>query len=318
MNYVFRLRLRMMTPMTLDGAATTMELAGFPLIEVTHEARPSSACRADPTLDCPISKIARRGGERFVFICRGYASDDEARVAGRRLADALLVSGALGFLGIDIGFDRATLQFSEHVHAAMREDTGRELRGEMFGLMTYLDDSISIVGMNGELFATTSSASVQQHLSRWLDAAAPTLGLRQRRCASLLNDSFYATTSESQFILRVAAMEALCEQVTDPQFVSVIDGLVAHLTFIEGTEEAKMSARLVLLQAKRKSVRQAYMSKLRMRLGDAKARAFDALYTMRSAFVHDGEGRGDMQGPAAEALQLATELLESELTAGAT
>ncbi len=77
----------------------------------------------------------------------GFATEDEARQAGQRLGDVLLIVGAVTRLGIDVGFSRSTLQFSEAIHAAVREQTGRELRTETHGLMVYKKDSVSIVGM---------------------------------------------------------------------------------------------------------------------------------------------------------------------------
>jgi len=65
--------------------------------------------------------------------------------------------------------------------------------------------------------------------------------------------------------------------------------------------------------AKLESVRSAYMSKFRRLLGKPKAKEFEELYNLRSKFLHEGLGRGNLLEPANAALNLAQELLLADL-----
>ena len=56
-------------------------------------------------------------------------------------------------------------------------------------------------------------------------------------------------------------------------------------------------------------MRSAYMSKIRQRIGNHKAKEFEKLYTLRSNFLHDGSGHGNLGGAADAALEIALELL---------
>src|SRR5207253_121623 len=98
-----------------------------------------------------------------------FKNEDEARVAGRLLGDTLLVAGAVARIGVDIGFSRSTLQFSEEVHAAVKKETGLELRAETHGLMVYEEDSISIAGVNAHGTVFLAPNMLEQNLKDWID-----------------------------------------------------------------------------------------------------------------------------------------------------
>jgi hypothetical protein len=137
---------------------------------------------------------------------------------------------------------------------------------------------------------------------------------RQRVCAALINDSFFVTQTEGQFILRISAVEALCDQTDlDAHYQAAIDSLEQHLGELTLDGDIRKPLQQMLMNAKRKSLRQAYKSKFRSLLSPAKAKAFDNLYDKRSKLVHDGIGRGELNEANNEALQLATELLEADL-----
>ncbi len=72
--------------------------------------------------------------------------------------------------------------------------------------------------------------------------------------------------------------------------------------------------RLLERDTAKQSVRSAYMSKFRRLLGNDKAREFDELYNLRSKFLHEGLGRGNLLEPANAGLNLAQELLLVDVT----
>lgn len=312
-NWVFRLRVRMTTPIRPTEVPATISVLGFPPIEVSVEPRPRKPCALDAKQNCPPSPQPRTGGERFIFEAHNFPTEDEAWGAGVRFSDALLISGALGYLGIDLGKSKATQSFHQMIHDGVRKDTGRELRAEHFGLMVFQKDTVLIAGFNAEGHTLTSAQSVAATLSKWTDVRSA-LTARQRVCASLLNDSFYVGHADAQFILRISAVEALCDQRdVGEEYSQTIDALIAHLESMGADVTSRESARRVLQRSRKESLRQAYLRKIRQLLGNEIAEEFDDLYSLRSKYVHEGVGRGEFAVVAGRALEIAKQLLECEL-----
>ncbi|MFM9864273.1 MAG: hypothetical protein ACKVRO_11760 [Micropepsaceae bacterium] len=298
MTFRARFRFKLISPLQVDkGAPLDLTVPGLGAVtfEMGDEAHPV--------------------GHWVVAKMDGFATEDEARQAGQRLGDVLLIVGAVARLGIDVGFGRSTLQFSEAIHAAVREKTGRELRTETHGLMVYKKDSVSIVGTEARGSLLIGAQAFEGRLVTWIE---PSFALtdRQRNCAALINDSFFLTQTEGQFILRISAVEALCDQtVRDARYVAAIEVLEQQLNALAIDGEIHETLKRTLANAKRESLRQAYMIKFRTLRSVAEAKAFDSLYNMRSKLVHDGIGRGTLNEATNSALQLATELLEADLRA---
>ena len=74
------------------------------------------------------------------------------------------------------------------------------------------------------------------------------------------------------------------------------------------------TARILRRLAVRQSVRSAYTSKIKQLLGGEKAKEFEDLYALRSCFLHDGSGRGNLGGAADAALEIGLELLLADIT----
>jgi hypothetical protein len=272
-----------------------------------------------PNASIEMSGVAFPFGHWAVAFSRGHASSERARLAGQRLADALVVLGAIDKLGLDLGFSKPTLNFAASVHDAVRRTTGRELRPETHGLMVYEEDSIQIVGSEARLEVLTDPARFERQLSHWVDMTVA-LSERQRHCAALLNDSFYVGRTEAQFILRVSAVEALCGQMElSERYISAVDALQEHLTTMHLEDDVLATLEGTLRYAKRQSIRQAYLAKFRALDLANEGRRFDELYGLRSKLVHEGQGRGELQQASDLALELGTRLLSKDLdTAHAT
>lgn len=296
MTYCFRYRVRMATPPDIKpNAAVSVTLPELP--EVTVEV-------VGPAY--PI-------GTWVTFRAWGFDSEDAAQAAGEKLGDALTMVGAAEKLGIDLGFSRSTLQFSKAVLDAMRGVDGRETRTETHGLMTYRKDTVCIVGLDARASATIAAGQFQSHVIRWLPCAKP-LTERHRICAALLNDSYFAVSSEAQFMLCVSAVEALCEQgpATDA-YQHLVNNLLNHLDTLTAEPELRKRLAEYLGNAKRQSIGDAYRERFSKYLGSEQALAFGKLYRLRSSFLHHGQGRGDLQTHANTARDLATALLASEV-----
>ena len=97
------------------------------------------------------------------------------------------------------------------------------------------------------------------------------------------------------------------------QIQGLIDRLMTVLPYLTDDPTAASIMTNVLEDARRQSVRQACMSKIRLRLGDEAAKKFDELYKLRSKYLHKGIGRGSFSEASNEALQIARDLLMAEI-----
>jgi hypothetical protein len=317
MSFVFRLRMRMKC--RIDPATLTSAIAidGFPPIEIAHEDSARQSCLVDESQHCPSSANARVGGDRYTFIARGFADEASALASGRKFADLALAAGVTRHMGVDVGFDRPSLQFGRQFKENIEKATGKELRGDKIGLMTYQDGAVDIVRMEGALSTQTPLALFRGEMERW-SGVVEWMTERQRTCAALLNDSHYAVQEEAQFVLLISAVEALCDQhALSPDYVEAVRNLEAHLATLQLGDTVRATLARTLDHAKRQSLRQSYMQKLRALLDDARARAFDDLYQLRSAFVHDGKGRGDLRSHIGKAREIGAALFEADLQVSA-
>jgi hypothetical protein len=296
MPYCFRYRVRMCTPLQIEGDEyATLDIPGLPPVKATAQGNSQGI------------------GTWIIFKGCGFDTEDAAQRAGKEFGDALLVTGAIGMLGIDIGFSRSTLRFSRQIHEAVQREAGRELRAEMHGLMTFEEDTLSIVGISAHGSSTVSKDGFQGRFAPWI-ASKKSLTERQRNCAALLNASFFVADIEAQFILRVSAVEALCDQAdVGAEYHDVIRSLKDHLAGLSIEASTRATVEQWLENAGRQSLRQSYMAKFRGLLSEAEAKAFDELYKRRSKLVHDGLGRGELSQASDDALRLAIALFEAEL-----
>ncbi|MDD1450842.1 hypothetical protein NHF48_007480 [Sphingomonas sp. H160509] len=164
-----------------------------------------------PVANLEIGANAYPFGQWAILKMSDFATEKEARVAGERLGDILLVAGAVTMTGIDIGFSQTTLQFSQDIHDAVKAVDGKILRAETHGLIVYKENTVKIVGIDARGSALIASDALERRLEM---SASLVTGMtdRQRNCAALLNDSFFVPQTEGQFVLRVSAVEALCDQ----------------------------------------------------------------------------------------------------------
>ncbi len=297
MTYCSRYRFKLLTPLQVDkGKHVDVAIPGLP--SVTFEMGEE---------DYPV-------GHWAIAQIRGFATEQEARKVGQRLGDILLVVGAVTKLGIDVGFSRpSTIRFNEPARAAVRKETGEELQGETHGLKVYEEGAVAFMHFQAHCSVQIPAGAFEERLGNWAEPSRD-LTERQRNCAALLNDSLFVPQTEGQFILRISAVEALCEQaVRDARYLSAIEQLEQQLASQTLDEEIRETLQGMLDNAKRQSLRLAYMTKFKTLRSKAEAKAFDELYEKRSKLVHDGLGRGDLSEANRTALQLATDLLEAEL-----
>ena len=244
----------------------------------------------------------------------GYPSEVEARENGERFRAALILSGVISRTGFDCGFDRPGMQFSDAIVDKIKQSTGVQLRGSIHGLDVFEEKKVTHAAMNANLIVLTPPKLFQNAFENAMLISHGKLSERQKIAASLINDFLFVSNLDVAFVLRVSAVEALCEQreLTSLQ-LALVDQLTEHLKGLNGNDDDKEIIRKALDNDRKQSVRSAYMSKIRGLLSREHAKKVDALYEKRGKFVHDGKLRGQLGEAAGEAFRLASDLLLAEL-----
>jgi len=249
----------------------------------------------------------------FAIKACGFETEIAAREEGKRFGAALLLAGAIEQVGIDMGFDRSDMTFFEGFRSATKRSTGRELLADVHGLMTFEQDTVAIAWQEMMFRVTLSVEGFQGRLATWLNYSRVTD--RQRICAALLNDSFFATSGESQFILRISAVEALCAQDELPaEYQEAIKRLSEHLSQLSLSSEVRGTISQWLRSRGMVSVNAALRQKFSSAL-PGEWQNFSKLYSCRSRLLHDGLGRGQLREEAAEALRIGIAILKADLSA---
>jgi hypothetical protein len=223
----------------------------------------------------------------------GHSDRGEAEASGARLQEGLLIVASKRKIGVEL-YLGGTVYVKHQGSQLVVRDSGLPL-----------PTSLEIDELKEMLGAAVESDS--------------SLAPNQRVAAQLLNDSFFFSrmSDEASFLLRVSAVEALCPQAEQTEtFRITVDSMIASVPKdAPGLDQIKQ--RLEEL-AKRKSARGAYMSKIKQLLDNDKAKAFDALYKLRSKFLHDGSGgRGTLGNAANDALEIGLELLLADIAQSA-
>jgi len=311
MSFTFRLRARVQKRFSDTEFPATIELSDFPPLKLSCETE-AQRCASDETKMCPGTGVRHDGG-RYTFIGSGYASEAQALCAGRSFSDLLLAVGVQRHLGIDVGFERPTTFFGDAMRQKVSETMGKNLIGDRIGLMAYEEGSALILGAEFSANALIPLKQLEAELQTF--AGPRPLSDRQRICAALINDSQFASQEEATFILLVSAVEALCNAHDLPQdYVSAVGSLEHHLTNMTSLDkDVRSNLEGVLTSAKRQSVRQSYMTKFRTLIGNAHAKEFDELYKLRSKYLHDGEGRGELRSKTGKAYELSRLLFLADI-----
>jgi hypothetical protein len=258
---------------------------------------------------------AHPAGKWVTFRVEGFQTKALAQEVGRRFGSTLLLIGALDRLGIDVGHDRPHATFTPPPHYDPKLDIGKKVVDEVHGLMVYEGTNITTGYGYIKEDLLLNVNKLQRSFSNLYDFSY-NITERQRNCAALLNDSFFISSVEGQFVLRVSAIEALCnEKDVGEGYKKAIVELMHALNFIEMEETIREVIQLMLSNARDKSVRQSYLRKFRSYNLSNEANEFDRYYGMRSTLLHAGVGRGTLGDANNRVLELSNALLEAELKA---
>lgn len=220
----------------------------------------------------------------------GYPSEEEARVQGMRLKDAMLIGGFLGNNPVDFGTEDIEVSATAALKYRVR-----------FG------EANMSVQSSPQLFG--------KFINEGRNKTAGGLSESQRTAAELLNDAAFLQSDDARFLLRIAAVEALCPQGSTTKGFRVRLELLLELIAADGSEEARAIREILNGRKKRQSVRSALRDKIAALLGADDWNVFDELYDQRSKFLHEGAGAGTLADAAEKAFGIARRLLLADIAA---
>lgn len=226
--------------------------------------------------------------QRVSFEGYGHDSEEAARAAADGFRMSAMLGAALDWLSLQ--FPDPPTVFSDDV------EEGCTVEGQS-------DRDLRIGTLDGVLSAGAALA----------DGASE----RQLISAGLISDSHHLPDAGAQLVMRMSAIEALCDQGYLPESDLVfIRGLIdTVVTEPDLTEGARIVVASALNNAKGLTARAAVRAKIRALLGAEYLPAFDKLYSFRSGIIHDGLYRGKLVQAAHDALAMATALLRADLRA---
>jgi hypothetical protein len=235
----------------------------------------------------------RHDGWLAVESC-GYADFGEAVASGALLQVGLLIAAAKQKIGVEF-----------------------YLRGAVKDIHVYPGGQFELRDPGLPLPTILSHHELKEMVGAAVDSAT-SLTANQRVAAELLNDSFFKMSPEASFLLRVSAVEALCPQADQTDaFRDIVNSVLASIPRDPPIADRDQIEQALKRLAARQSVRSAYTSKIRQLIGDDKAKKFDALYSRRSNFLHDGSGRGTLGDAADAAQEIGLELLLADIAQSA-
>jgi len=249
-----------------------------------------------------------------------FPSPKAAEEGAERLTELLLLAGAKR--GYGASFTGGALSFSTEMKQKYREDTGKSLVEDQVGVTVY-ERPADIKGFFAQGSAIEQVDAISHYISEVANCKLP-LTERQRIALELLNDTYFEPSADTVFVMSITAVEALCpEQAPTKFFQSVVSKLIFAVRSLERIftvlrrlewqcDMEELRKKLEGLRS-RGSVRQGYLVKLRLLLDRGVAKEFDKLYGDRSAFVHEGKGRGSFSVKAPRARQIAMDLLFAEI-----
>jgi hypothetical protein len=288
--YAFRLRFKMNKPIDADGSDLTLTKEG---------------------VSPPLTLTARgelREAHWFSIRAGGYATEKEAGSAAQMLADIFLCLGVERAAGVDVGRGVITTGLGEGFRQKLESELGARVRNEIHGIDVFEDGEVRFASFSLEVVVRDTPSPFLECFQKLMDDP-PELSNRQRVFLELINDSLFESSADAQLVLRVSAIEALCERAPRPEAVrNLILMLIEQLP-----EDAAEEVQNALTSAAQQSIGEACREKVRKLLGEEREREFRSIYRARNRLVHDGVGRGQNGAPANKAMLLVRDLARAEL-----
>ena len=226
----------------------------------------------------------------LVMSCRGFETEDQARVFGEELRRATHLAGLCNRLGVDArdpGEDRTVSWLNPEVFGRMNPE--KRLAPDVHGIVVLPDDGKNVFGRgraNARVLANTG------HFVRSLEECLPENGpLRGspsiRRAIRVLSLAEIAEDPIAKLVLAVSTIEGLA---TDPPWTegqrALIDSAAEWLERAHGDQEEAIQVLKAIRRVRRESIRQRIRQLLQTNDLSNVSLEWERLYSRRSSLFH--------------------------------
>lgn len=242
----------------------------------------------------------------------GFATEGEARAAGRQAKNAVMWWGTRTRAGVDVGDDAARAVVTQTYIDQYREEQGVGLLNELHGLQVYGEDPelpTRFVASSVTPKLLKSTEDFERHFGRAVDMRLE-LDDKQRLAFELYGLSHFEAAERARFLTLVTAVEAAGEAKTrSPDALAHVDKMV-ELTRGSGLPKSEIAS----MEGSLRWLRQESISKTCQDLvetflagepygGKPAKKFFQNCYAVRSEMVHSGK-------PSDEKLHIGTLVAE--------
>lgn len=300
MTYAFRLRFRTAKPFKSDESRVTV-----PRDE--HGSEFAIAATPDEPLNAANWLSVR---------INGFNSAETARERAFKIKDQLLLLGAIRYMGFDFGHDQTTTRIYDPLRSSLEENSGSRLRDNVHGLDVFEEDpehETRFFSVNARISVTESPAHFVTFFQR-IRAASLEFTKRQRIALELINDSLFPASPDAQLLIRVAAIETLCERGPRPEGQrALLSKLLGLLDALVPSTEDKKTIYQMLTREMKEPAGEACRKKVRALLCEPREQDLRLINRARNRLIHGGEGRGQIEQEAGTALSLAVDLTRADI-----
>lgn len=180
MNFIFILTVNTIKKISFTGQQNFIHLDELPPIQIREDQDNSN-----PTL------YALTPG-RYILSAKGFQTKEQAREAGKRLGEILLVSALPNLLDVQFDIDKDLI---------VRKQVGD------------LSPSARVQGVGYLSVRFETFSGLVSQYGKVVSKLSP----RQINSARLINGSYYGGHPINQFVSLISSVEALCEQEEQPQ-----------------------------------------------------------------------------------------------------
>ncbi|BCO11319.1 hypothetical protein GEOBRER4_n1599 [Citrifermentans bremense] len=313
MTYSFRLRFK--------RASTEINIE-VPVLHLKPGPSMSSLILRSHDPNVPIQR-----SKDLILESTGYATKEDAELAGKKSLDALAVTLARLRVGADYGHRGPTSWISPLFLNQISAQSGTPILNDVHGLMVYeTDPPPKFASLNSDIRTGVGQKGFEGILANALETTI-SLSERERLSLEMFNASFFQTTPESRLILLVMAVEALIElKVRSTEAVAHVEAMIAATESSSTlSPEDRASMRGSLRWLRNESINQGGRRLAQERLGErmyagrSAPAFFSYSYGLRSKLVHGETPPPSQQavGKCAAALQgFVSDLLTVQLKIG--
>ena len=255
--------------MTTYAFRLTCKLAGdnFAIKENTPLILPAPM----PPIQVMLGKSKDQTGDRTLILQGGgFSSEEEARTAGTPVKTAVMLTGLLLGVGIDVGPNQVLgLQVVPEINRAT---------------------TLGIIFGRPVLKRPISNSNLEEKVA---ESYAPNKALtkKQTLAAQLYNQSHFQSSDAARFLTLISAIEALVERHRRaPATVAFVNRVIENVATTGDLEESERKALIDGLgNLKRESISSACRRLVRTHCGDPAVEDFTRAYGIRGELLHNGE-----------------------------